>query len=91
MARQFRRSVAVGALLASGALLGGCERRDIPLPRRDTPTIPVPKDSREVGREVGDAARDAKESTDRFFEGVREGYGGSGSETPSEPAPEPTR
>lgn len=81
--RRMTRRLSAGCLVAVAALLMSCEDR----PRRDTSYLPEPKDSRELGHDVGAAARDAKEGTERFFEGVGEGFGGSGSAEPDVPPP----
>ena len=83
MTQRVKRLLTTAGLLATTLLLCGCEERS----RRDVTPVPAPRDSavdsREAGREVGEAARDAKENVDDFFGGMKEGYGGSG---PAEPA-----
>lgn len=85
MTENIKRALLTAGLIASTALLCACEDRSM----RDSP-VPTPRSgtvqSREAGREVGEAARDAKQNVEEFFGGVRDGYGGSGPR--AEPPPD---
>lgn len=65
-------------LLLAGLLGGlafglGCENRT----GRDAQNIPTPT-AEEAGQDVGEAARDAKEGAEKFLNGVKDGWGGTG-------------
>jgi hypothetical protein len=69
MARQRAKSLALAGLLASlGPTVGCNDRHD-----RN-----VRDGAREVGQEVGKAARQVRETTHQAVEGFKEGVGGSG-------------
>jgi hypothetical protein len=71
MTLQDWKGFVLAGLLGLTGLATGCSERD---------KASVREDARQAGQEIGEAAKDVEQAGKEAAEGIREGYGGSGTD-----------